>query len=177
MIVTGSPVAEVALGVHIIEDLFFLIPFSIGIMALIFWLRFRSLYAVMLPLTEVLACLLFIFGLMGWIGIPVYLTITVMPVILTAIGISDEVHVLNCYQRLLGSGSKEETIEKTVQVMSPRIILTSVTTSLGFLAFLLSPSRSGEVFWLVYCAWHPVLHALDALCYSGFIEIIAGEWF
>ena len=77
-------------------------PVALLVMAVVFAVSFRSLPAVFLPLTEVGACLVFVFGLMGWLGVPVYLTIAVLPVILSAIGIADEVHIFSRYAGLLG---------------------------------------------------------------------------
>ncbi|MEM7168442.1 MAG: hypothetical protein AAF581_23565, partial [Planctomycetota bacterium] len=70
-----------------------MVPIAIVIMVVVFLLRFRSGAAAVLPLFEVAGCLLFVFGAMGWCGTPVYLTIAILPVVLTAIGVSDEIHV------------------------------------------------------------------------------------
>ncbi|NNC95433.1 MAG: MMPL family transporter [Chitinophagales bacterium] len=149
LFVSGNPVAETALGGYILKDLSKLIPLSILFMAIIFFLRYRSFPAVLLPLSEVGACLIFVFGLMGILGIPIYITIIIIPVILTAIGISDEVHVLNCYSRLIKEhpeSDREELISMTFKIMSRRVILTSVTTSIGFSAFVFSPILAVKYF-------------------------------
>jgi len=78
-----------------------LVPISLAVMALVFAVSFRSVTAAALPLLEVGACLLFVFGLMGWCGVPVYLTIVVLPVILTAVGVTDEIHLFARYVQLL----------------------------------------------------------------------------
>src|SRR6185369_12473262 len=98
--VTGAPVAESLLGVHIMEDLgvpkaflgtstrshaertqklpanFYglrvliarsvgLVPIAVLVMMLVFYCSFRNILATLLPLPEVAATLLFVFGLMG----------------------------------------------------------------------------------------------------------------
>ncbi len=78
-----------------------LVPITIVIMAGVFLVSFRSLGAALLPLMEVGACLVVVFGLMGWFGVPVYLTIAILPVILTVTGVTDEVHVYSRYFRML----------------------------------------------------------------------------
>ena len=47
-----------------------LVPISILMMLVIFQISFRRLLASLLPMAEVGACLLFTFGLMGWLGVP-----------------------------------------------------------------------------------------------------------
>jgi len=82
-----------------------LVPIALAVMAGVFWVAFRSVTAATLPLMEVGACLVFVFSLMGWVDVPVYLTIAVLPVILTAIGVADEIHIFSRYQELLRSRS------------------------------------------------------------------------
>ena len=77
-----------------------LLPLAIAIMTLVLLLFFRRVLAVVLTMAEVLACLVFVFGLMGFTGVPVYLTIAVMPIILTAVGIADEIHIYHRYRTL-----------------------------------------------------------------------------
>ncbi|MCH8967042.1 MAG: MMPL family transporter, partial [Planctomycetes bacterium] len=139
-----------------------LVPIAISIMAVVFLLSFRSAAAVALPLSEVAAAILFVFALMGWCGVPVYLTTAVLPVILTAIGVADEIHIFARYQDLLGEDllredlrrddpSRQDSIDESPQTdhrvileaamgeMWVPVVKTSVTTAVGFLSFALSP--------------------------------------
>lgn len=130
--VVGAPVAESLLGSHILADLATLVPVGMALMALLFYVRYRSLAAVLMPLTEIAACLLFIFGLMGATGVPVSLTLTVLPVILTAVGVADEVYI---FDRTARTGSVRQALDELWRPMTKA----GVTTSLGFLSFTLSP--------------------------------------
>lgn len=119
-----------------------LVPVAIFIMAGVFLLSFRSLLAVTLPLMEVGACLAFVFGLMGWLDVPVYLTIAVLPVILTAIGIADEIHIFARYRDHLRNDPTTHHVESlkiTMREMWVPVVKTSGTTAVGFLSFALSP--------------------------------------
>lgn len=118
-----------------------LVPVAIGVMFIVFLVGFRSLPAAGLPLMEVGACLVFVFGLMGWLDVPVYLTVAVLPVILTAIGVADEVHIFARYVENLRNQSTGhlETLTATMREMGPPVVKTSVTTAVGFLSFAISP--------------------------------------
>ena len=119
-----------------------LVPIAIFVMAVVFVISFRSPTAAMLPLIEVGACLAAVFGLMGWLGVPIYLTIAVMPVILTAIGVADEVHVFSRYLHELRTRPEVghlEALGVTMEEMWVPVVKTSVTTAVGFLSFALSP--------------------------------------
>jgi len=140
--VVGAPAAEALLGEHILEDLALLLPLSITLMAGILWFRLRRVWGVLLGLGEIAAALAFTFGLMGWLGIPVYLTTAVLPVVLITLGLADEIHIFFHYQALLArQGEVAETgqaLRRTMAEMVPPVFFTSLTTSIGFLSFTAS---------------------------------------
>ena len=126
-----------------------LVPIALVIMLVVFTASFRSPTAAVLPLMEVGACLAFVFGLMGWCGVPVYLTIAVLPVILTAIGVADEVHIFSTYEQGLRAGVGQEHLDvlhATMDEMWVPVTKTSVTTAVGFLSFALSPINPVRAF-------------------------------
>ncbi|NOS99746.1 MAG: MMPL family transporter [Phycisphaerales bacterium] len=119
-----------------------LVPIAMGIMALVFLIAFRSAAATALPFIEVGGTLVFVFGLMGWFDVPIYLTIAVVPIILTASGVADEIHVFHHYVHLLrerGLDDHLSTLRDTMKEMSGPVLKTSVTTTIGFLSFAMSP--------------------------------------
>ena len=128
-----------------------MVPAAIALMGVVFFVFFRSVTASMLPLIEVGACLLFVFGAMGWLGVPVYLTIAVMPVILTATGVTDEIHFFSHYAESLvqaGDASPGSVMRDSLSEMTRPIVMTSVTTAIGFLSFALSPIAPVQAFGL-----------------------------
>ncbi|MCP4661901.1 MAG: MMPL family transporter [bacterium] len=159
--VVGAPAAEALLGNHVLEDLAVLLPLAIGMMAIILGLRLRRIWGVILGLTEIAACLLFTFGLMGWLGFPFYLTTAVLPVVLITIGLADEIHVFFHYQlhleRSHGHEATAIVVQRTMTDMCPPVVLTSVTTGVGFISFLISsidPIRAFGVFaaaGIIFC--------------------------
>jgi hypothetical protein len=67
-------------------------------------------------------CLLFVFGLMGWFHVPIYLTIAVMPVLLTAMAVTDEIHVYSRYFALLHEsprGDHRALVQETMGNCAP----------------------------------------------------------
>ncbi len=119
-----------------------LVPLAIAIMALVFLIAFRSLAAVALPMLEVAAALVAVFGLMGWFNVPVYLTIAVLPVILTAIALADEIHIFTRYAQRRAEQPGEHPVQSVSIAMGEMwrpVVKTSLTTAVGFLSFALSP--------------------------------------
>ncbi len=149
--VVGAPVAEALLGHHILEDLSLLVPLAVLTIGIVLYLLTRNLWGVVLPLAEVGACLLSVFGLMGYLDVPIYLTMAVMPVILTTIGVADEIHVFYRYQSGLRAGASAPhpaALIETMDEMWRPVIKTSLTTGVGFCSFAFSPIEPVRQFGL-----------------------------
>lgn len=132
-----------------------LLPLSIAVMALVFLLSFRSFTAMLLPLAEAGACLVFVFGLMGWTGVPVYLTMAVLPVILVAMGLADEIHVFASYSRHRAAQPGEPVatvVRAALDETSLPVVVTAMTTAVGFLSFAVSPLAPVRAFGLFTAA-------------------------
>ena len=129
-----------------------LVPVAILVMAVVFLVCFRSFAAMVLPLGEVAAALVFVFALMGWLGVPIYLTTAVLPIVLTATGITDEIHVFSRYRQLLQQNPERDHVDivrETMGELARPIIMTSVTTGIAFLSFAFSsigPVRAFGIF-------------------------------
>ena len=86
--------------------------------------------------------MLFVFGLMGWSDVPVYLTMAVMPVLLIAIGVMNDVYLFNRYFSLLRerhAGRHLELLRETFDRLVSPVAITSLTAAIGFGSFAFSP--------------------------------------
>ncbi len=175
---TGAPVAESLLGIHILEDLgvpqkllgastrsqaeqtawtkpanfhelkllvarrIGLVPVTILVMVLVFLVTFRNALATLVPLPGIVATLVSVFGLMGWAGVPVYLTTAVMPVLLIATGVTNDIYLFTRYFNLLREHPARQPAEllgETFDKLSFAVAITSLTTGIGFFSFAFSP--------------------------------------
>lgn len=143
ILVVGAPVAESLLGTHILQDLALLLPLSIAIIGFVLWLGCRRMVGVLLGMVQLAAAQIFTFGVMGWLGVPAYLTTAVLPVILTTLALADEIHLFWRYQQILeaehGGGDHRAAVRLLLSQMSRPVVLATVTTIIGFLSFLSSP--------------------------------------
>ncbi|HBL26988.1 MAG TPA: hypothetical protein DD490_09155 [Acidobacteria bacterium] len=137
--VVGAPAAEALLGRHVLADLRLLVPAALLLVAALLYAGSRRLAPVGLGLGKTGTCLLLLFGGMGWVGAPVYLTTAVLPVILVAVGLADEIHLLALYRRLLATTAPAEARERTFRELGHAVILALVTTMTGFGSFALAP--------------------------------------
>lgn len=138
--VVGAPAAEALLGRHVLADLRFLVPAALAVVALLLYLGSRRIAMVGLGLGKVGVCLIVLFGAMGWAGEPVFLTTAVLPVILVAVGLADEIHLLAHYRLMLAEEtSPERARERTFLEVGHAVTLALVTTMIGFGSFVLAP--------------------------------------
>lgn len=150
--VVGAPMAESLLGTHILEDLAVLLPISIAVIGIVLWIGCRRLAGVMLGMVQLAAAQTFTFGVMGWLGQPVYLTTAVLPVILTTLALADEIHLFWRYQQILGPRPGEAdarhpaAVREVLSHMARPIVLATLTTIIGFLSFLSSPLEAVRSF-------------------------------
>ena len=156
--VLGAPVAETLLGSHILADLgvppellgeeageggrrIGLIPFALAVMGLVFLIGFRRPAAALLPLAKLGVCLTIVFGVMGWLGVPVHLTTAVLPVILIAVGMTGEVHIFRRYAALEGErpeAGRAELARVTLEQVERPVLQAAAIAAVGFLSFSLS---------------------------------------
>jgi uncharacterized protein len=146
--VVGAPAAEALLGEHVLTDLAVMVPLALLVIGIILWTSCGRSWAVLLGLGKVGAAQVFTLGLMGWCGEPVYLTTAMLPVLLTTIGLAEEIHLLWHYHHRPPGEPAGPALRRTVGELARPIVLTTLTTALGFLSFLTSSIRPVSRFGL-----------------------------
>ena len=144
LLLTGPLLIESTLGDKILDDLGRLVPIMVVVMSLLLWWLTGSLAGVLIPMTAVPVVLLWTHGAMALLGIPLTLVTTLLPVILMAITLTDEIHLVDSFRRHYESLSTEpgrpsdpraEAVRGALRELEGPIVATSVTTATGFLAF------------------------------------------
>jgi predicted RND superfamily exporter protein len=128
-----------------------LVPLAALVMMLVLLVCFRNALAALLPLPGVAATMLFVFGLMGWLGVPIYLTTAVMPVLLTVISVTNDIYLFSRYFTLLRErpgANHVALIEETFDKLARPVACTSLAAVVGFLSFAFSPLAPVKTFGL-----------------------------
>jgi hypothetical protein len=128
-----------------------LVPLAALVMMVVFLFCFRNVLAALLPLPGVAAVLLVVFGLMGWCGVPLYLTTAVMPVLLTVLSVTNDIYLFNRYFSLLRDKpgvNHVELVGETFDKLLRPVACTSLTAAIGFLSFGFSPLIPVRMFGL-----------------------------
>ncbi len=114
------------------ETLFFL-GASIALLAVFLWVGFRSARGVWMPIAVVGLAILWQVGLMTLLGKPLGILTMLLPTILFVVGMSDVVHILECYLEEIRQGvPKTRAIALTYHEVGLPTFLTAVTSGIGF---------------------------------------------
>jgi len=118
-----------------------LVPLMYCIILVLLVVFFRSLGSVVVTLVVIALASVAAMGSAGWFGYAVNTVSIMAPTIVLTIAVCDAVHLLSLYLRGLGQDlSSEEAMYESMRLNLQPIILTSVTTAVGFLTLNFSPS-------------------------------------
>ncbi len=113
------------------------IGFSFILVILFLIISFRSIWGVLVPLFVVTMAMAWIVGFMGIMGQPINLVLTVLPSIIFVVAMSDVIHLVSKYFDELRRGMERmEAIKVAYKEVGFATLLTSITTSVGFLTLL-----------------------------------------
>ncbi len=139
--VAGTPIVEGTLAYLGPKDMRKMVPIVILLISIVLLLLLRSIKATILTLLVVLFSTVLTFGLMAILNIPIYSVSTMIPVMLIAIGVADGIHLfshLHLFMKKNPSASKIDAIADMFHGMWKPVVMTSVTTAVGFISLITS---------------------------------------
>jgi len=139
--VAGRPIVEGTMAYLAPKDMKRMVPIVLLVIVAVLLLVLRSPKSTLFTMLVVVLSTLWTFGLMAWLGIPIYAVATMIPVMLIAIGVADGIHIyghLGLHQRKHpGLGARDGASEMIRGMWKP-VVMTSVTTAVGFVSLLTS---------------------------------------
>lgn len=97
----------------------------------------RSLSGLIVPAVTVLLAVLWTMGLVAAAGFTLNLLVILVPTLLLCVGIGDTMHVVAELRQEMATGkSSREALRETISLVSRPLLLTTLTTAIGFLGFL-----------------------------------------
>ena len=142
MHLAGVPVINNSFNEMFNKDVTTLVPLMYGLILLLLVVFFRSFGSIVSTLLVIACASAVAMGSAGWIGYALNTANGMTPTIVLTIAVCDAVHLLSVYLRGLSRQlSSEEAMSESLRLNLQPIILTSVTTAVGFLTlnFATSP--------------------------------------
>jgi len=133
----GDAYFDTVMSEEMESDLLLLFPLAFLLMVVLLFASFVTIRGILLPIAIVLLSIVVAMGLMVLLGFPMTMVSFIAPVLLLAIGIADAIHVLNRYNEEIAKGlPKRDAILNTMREMKGPVVMTSLTTAVGFLSLL-----------------------------------------
>lgn len=139
--VAGRPIVEGTLAYLMPKDMKRMVPVVIFVIITVLLIVLRSFKSTFFTLMVVLISTLWTFGLMAALHIPIYAVTTMIPVMLIAIGVAYGIHLYNHLQLFIKENpetSKREAIQDMLTEMWKPVLMTAITTMVGFISLLTS---------------------------------------
>ncbi len=162
--VAGSPIVEGTMAYLGPRDMKKMVPIVVLVIVLILFFVMRSIRNTIFTLLVVLFSVVWAFGLMAALDIPIYAVSTMIPVMLIAIGVADGIHLyshLDLFLRANPNATRKEAVADMMKGMWKPVVMTSVTTSVGFISLLTS-----EVFPIKYFGVFTAFGVMAAMLFS-----------
>lgn len=131
----GVPVVYHEINEYMKGDLKRFLPLVFLVVIVIFFLNFRSIRGVILPFATLVLADIWIMGLIGHLGFKLTIVGISLPTLMTAVGSSYSIHILNQYYMELDDIKKLglfDGLKSAMSHISLTVTLAGVTTFLGF---------------------------------------------
>lgn len=162
--VAGRPIVEGEMALLGPADMKKMVPIVILVIFLVLFFTLRSLKGTFITLGVVFLSTIWAFGLMATVGIPIYAVSTMIPVMLIAIGVADGIHLYSHLHTFVDhhpEATKAEATRDMLKHLWKPVVMTSVTTAVGFISLLTS-----EVYPVKYFGLFTAFGVLMAMVFS-----------
>ncbi len=167
MVQVGPPRINAELKQSLYEDFILLGPLSAVILVFSILIFMRNWLSAMVPLVTSLLTIVWTFGMLGWLGIPLNILSAMIPSLIIVIGSTEDTHMMAAFLRGLDENEGEKSRNEAVKYMARHIglplILTVLTTAMGF---------ASNLFSNIGLIQHFSFAATFAMLANGFITIL-----
>ncbi len=132
---TGLIMLDITLGEASQNEMAILIPIMLLVLLVLILISLRSITGMLLTLVVILFSVVTGMGFAGWMGIQITPPSSNAPVVILTLAVADCIHFLVTLFQLMRQGkSKNEAIAESLRINLQAILLTSLTTAIGFLS-------------------------------------------
>jgi predicted RND superfamily exporter protein len=135
----GMPALMDSMILIISKNMNVLLPIMLALIFLVLIVAFRKPAGIFLPLSIVGIAVVFTVGIMSLLGLSIDLLSGIMPVILVAMGSADGIHFMKRYYEIRRLGERPRpAIRKTLAELWSPLVITSITSMIGFASLVIS---------------------------------------
>ena len=129
----GNPYFRIAISETMMHDQTRLVPLSVAVLVLTLLLMTRSVSGAVLPLMTAGTSVVWTAAFMALAGIPLNILTVIVPSLIIVIGSTEDIHLVSeYYEGVREKGARDLAIEFMISKMGIVILITALTTFLGF---------------------------------------------
>jgi len=163
---------------HLLREMILFIGLSALIVCLALAFFYRNLWSVLVPFSVVSLSAIWLLGIMSSVGKDIDVLMTLVPTILFIVGVSDIIHLLTRYLEVLSlEGDKFKALKLAFKEVGWATLITSLTTSIGFLSLLTSPVAPVRSFGLYTALGVLLAYVLAFSIFPSFLLLAPKEMF
>ncbi len=148
--ITGAPILVEDIQRGISSDFRRFIAIAIVLIFIGFFICFRRLSGVILPVAMVITSIVWTMGIMGYLGLPITVVSNALPVIMIAVASSYGIHFMNTYYNLVEKIEDRKALAlATLQKIGMPIVITGLTSSLSSASLLIFKITSLQQFGII----------------------------
>jgi len=133
--VTGTIVFDHAIVEATRQDIATLLPAMFVFMVLVIVVLLRSIWGTVATVLVITLSAVAAMGIAGWLGVYLNPASGNAPVVILTLAVADSIHILiTLLQKMREGSTKHEAIIESLRINLRPVILTSVTTAIGFLS-------------------------------------------
>lgn len=161
----GLPMMVYSIADLIGADLKLLLPIAFLVIAVVLYFSFRTLRGVVLPLITAAIAIVWTLGIMSLTGYKMSMVTNNIPILLLAVGSAYTIHVLNKINLAREKDLKQAIISALTYIFIP-VVLTALTTIVGFVAFIFGAYLTLIVDFGIFTALGTFFSALLSLFFA-----------
>ncbi|WP_347330988.1 efflux RND transporter permease subunit [Marinimicrobium locisalis] len=144
---TGLPVAEDRFGHEMFVQMGISAPLAGLMIFLLLWVFFRNIPFILSPMIVALATVLITMGALIGAGFTVHIMSSMIAIFLMPIAVVDSVHILSEFaDRYRRGASAKAVVTEVMSHLFKPMLLTSITSAVGFFSLMLTPIPPVQVF-------------------------------
>lgn len=135
----GTPLTRRSIIYHILEDQRTLVPVGVAILLVLLVIGLRTFNGAVIPVITGGVSVIWALGFMTMLGIPIQVLTVIMPCLILVLGATEDMHIISEYFSGIEKGkNKLQAIDYMAHKVSTAIVLTALTTFIGFASIILN---------------------------------------
>ena len=147
---SGLPHMRVQMGKRVLNEMYIFIFLSMLISALFMYFLFRSVRVTLISVLVVLVTVVWALGTIGIMGYNISLMMGLIPPLMIVIGIPNCIYLYNKFHyEFRNHNNKAKALSRMIRKTGTAMLLTNLTTAIGFMTFLFTDSQKFYEFGVI----------------------------